>query len=423
MVYVDESTVRILGEAIEHGDGRDGYPVRSQYDKKRKKKKGGPRRNWKQEFADLKISKGDAEARSEEVSSRVKDLEKNLKELRQQHAQQDLKLTEVGSKHRIAEKLSKKTGANVPLQSLETYQLLKEARNNVQETRTILVPLEKELRDSRREQYYWQKISKASEGVDSSSKSRKGRSSKSEKKDTSSKSGSTGNIKMTRPTRDNPVAEDYTEALDISGLAGMDITYSGTDYGLRKMSVTVPMTPNAIEIHVNRFHALGKLSEWSGRSNDKRWIRILYTNTTLNSIECEDSAPDKDDPPPPDPSKIPRANIITAARINQISHTRTAAARRQKRLQRSPQTQDAMESISSPDVSMKLARSPEDVDRALEVIRNAAPVLQDFESTKASEKDKHNRELRTKRAWSKVASQERDFIRDHHTQGTMRAML
>jgi hypothetical protein len=422
MVYVDESTVRILGEVIEHGDGRDGYPVRSQYDKKRKKKKGGPWRNWKKEFADLKISKGDAEARREEVSSRIKDIEKNLKELRQQHAQQDLELTKASTEHRIAEKLSKKTGANVPLQSLETYQLVKETRGNVQETRMILIPLEKELHDAKREQYYWQKICNAS-GVDSSSKSEKGKSSKSQKKDTDSKSGSAGNIKMTKPTRDNPVAEDYTEALDISGLAGMDITFSGTDYGLVKMSVTVPMTPNAIEIHVNRFHALGKLSEWSGRSNGKRWIRILYTNTTLTSIECEDSSPDKDDPPAPDPPKIPKANIITAAQINQISHTRTAAARRRKRLQLSPQTQNAMESISSPDVSMKLARSTEDVDRALEAIRNAAPVLQDFESTKASEKDRHNRELRTKRAWSKVASQERDFIRDHHAQGTMNAMI
>lgn len=241
-MYVDEYTIRILGEVIEHGEDRSGYPVTSQYDQKRKKKRGCPKRNWTSEYLELDMSKEAIEAERRGVSSRVKDLESDVKVLRQQHAQLDRQLSEASSQHRVNERTLKgTTGTNVSLQELESYVQLQEARNNVRETRTTLGSQEADLRNGRREQYYWQKMSKMSEGSTPKSRPRK-------------------EAVMTKPTRDNPVAEDFTESLDISGLTGVDVTFAGTDYGLRKMSVTVPMTPKAIEIHLNRFHALGELN-------------------------------------------------------------------------------------------------------------------------------------------------------------------
>jgi hypothetical protein len=128
------------------------------------------------------------------------------------------------------------------------------------------------------------------------------------------------------------------------------------------------------------------------------------------------------DEPGLDSIKIPEPIIITAAQINDVSHSRTSIVKRERRLRRASnnKVRQAMGTLSKRDVPLKYATTMKDIDQARETARSAGPTLQDFEQSRANLKEKHNRNLRTKRAWSKVTSSERKKIKDHHyAQGKM----
>lgn len=53
------------------------------------------------------------------------------------------------------------------------------------------------------------------------------------------------------------MAEDNTQRLD------KVIVFAGTDYGIRRMSETVPQTYGEIQTHINRYWALRKfIYQW-----------------------------------------------------------------------------------------------------------------------------------------------------------------
>ncbi|KAG0195683.1 hypothetical protein BGX31_005969, partial [Mortierella sp. GBA43] len=60
-----------------------------------------------------------------------------------------------------------------------------------------------------------------------------------------------GQGKMSKPTGANPCTEDKAKFIDISELQGSNIVFGGTDYGLRTMSRTVPLTMDVIRAHQN----------------------------------------------------------------------------------------------------------------------------------------------------------------------------
>ncbi|KAI8345659.1 hypothetical protein B0O80DRAFT_472500 [Mortierella sp. GBAus27b] len=162
------------------------------------------------------------------------------------------------------------------------------------------------------------------------------------------------------------------------------MTYSGTDYGLKKMSVTVPMSHNAIITHLNRFHALGTL--------------------------------DPDDPPPKlEELRIPDPIIITAPQVNSISYATKASRNRERRLKqdRNSEVRTSLEELGNLQVPLRHATTMESIDEALATTRRVSETIQSFESSPANVKDGHTRALRTKRAWSKIAAHERSIIKNH----------
>lgn len=234
-----------MGTVIPNGPLRNGYPVTSEYDKKRKDKKRKGGRNWTGEFLALDLSKEDAEATLQNVQSRLKEVGSTVTKLSQELTAPEATLTNANQRHRQYEKQMKNTTQTNPLLGV-TYQEVRNARGVVRELRTELEPRQAEQRLLNREQYHWQKICKAAEST--SRNPAKAETAKAE-------------IKMTRPTPGHRVAEDFTESMDLDGLTDQRLIFSGTDYGLRKMSVTVPMTRGALLTHINRFHVLGKLNK------------------------------------------------------------------------------------------------------------------------------------------------------------------
>lgn len=386
-----------MGVVIPNGPLRNGYPVTSEYDKKKKKdkrRKGG--RNWTGEFLALDLSEEEAKARLKDVQSRLKEVGTTVKKQTQELSTPETELSDANKKHREFEKHVKKTTQSNPLLGA-TYQELKNARGVVREIRTELAPLEAEQRLLTREQYYWQKICKAAESANRNSATAK--SAKTE-------------IKMTKPTSNHPVAEDFTESMDLSGLTDHCLIYSGTDYGLKKMSVTVPMTQTALFTHINRFHVLGKLNN---RQYKRRRVKNSHT-LIVYSISVEGSDGTQDTEEDFNSIRIPKPIVITAAQINQISHAKATSARRERRLRqdRNSEVRDAMGKLSNQATPLRHAVSMDDIDRSLETIRNVGPTLQRFESTPANMKDGHTRDLRTKRAWSKMTGSERTKIKEHY---------
>ncbi|KAG0246074.1 hypothetical protein BGX31_004728 [Mortierella sp. GBA43] len=366
ITFVDPLTIRILGEVIPHGPHRNGYPVTSEFENKRKDKKKRRGRDWKQEFQGLGISIVEAESNLETVSRQATENEKIVKTLRHDLSLLERDLSQVNKAHSDAEKLSKSTSQGMSLKDYPTYSQVKDARAPVQELRSKLIPAEADLKDSRRARYFWEKVCTAAR-----------------KEGTISTRNNEG-VKMTRPSGDRPVAEDNVETIDLSGLANRRMTYSGTDYGLKKMSVTVPMSHNAIITHLNRFHALGTL--------------------------------DPDDPPPKlEELRIPDPIIITAPQVNSISYATKASRNRERRLKqdRNSEVRTSLEELGNLQVPLRHATTMESIDEALATTRRVSETIQSFESSPANVKDGHTRALRTKRAWSKIAAHERSIIKNH----------
>lgn len=133
------------------------------------------------------------------------------------------------------------------------------------------------------------------------------------------------------------------------------------------------------------------------------------------SVEESDATEDMEDKDF-DFIKIPKPIVITAPQINQISHAKATSSRRQRRLRGSKgkKPKDAMDDLSDQTTPLRHAVTMNDIDQSVALIRGVAPTLQAFESDRPNLKDGHNRDLRTKRAWSKVTGDERKQMKEHY---------
>lgn len=237
MVFVDRFTIRIMGEVIPHGqDGRQGYPIRSVYEK-RKRVRGGrsDAQLWAAEFHQSHLSKKQAEVKAEDAAKQLKTKEKEIKVLRREAVILEAERTRVSTKLKEA---GSEASSDTP-----TYVDLVQARKDLKDKRTELLTEEAELRQHRHNRYYWNKVAKAA---------------------TSSGNVRTVQVsqaKDTIPTWNWPMAEDSTRRLDISKLLAAQspnkvVVFAGTDYGLRRMSETVVQTYQEIQAHINRYWAL-----------------------------------------------------------------------------------------------------------------------------------------------------------------------
>jgi hypothetical protein len=156
------------------------------------------------------------------------------------------------------------------------YAALQNARQILRTHRRLLLPLEDELRKIRRQYYYWNKVERAAGSTQSSSAS------------------SAAPVQNTVPTWDRPQAEDRTRNLDITALRQQVITdgnnnliaFSGTDYGIRTMSETVPQTLGEIRAFIARYDSLsGKPSNTFTRLMMAMDLQRIADCSIRNNIE------------------------------------------------------------------------------------------------------------------------------------------
>lgn len=111
--------------------------------------------------------------------------------------------------------------------------------------------------------------------------------------------------------------------------------------------------------------------------------------------------------------KLPPSHKITAPMIDDVSHTRKIARRREKWLKGNETVKAALEELSKPENVFQGARFIQEVDDSHKVRSKHRELLRGFEHSGKRLKDLHNQRLRTKRTWSKVAAAERRYVQDH----------
>jgi len=113
--------------------------------------------------------------------------------------------------------------------------------------------------------------------------------------------------------------------------------------------------------------------------------------------------------------KLPRAYQITSGRINDISHARRIGKRREQQLRRTKnkRVRDALQAVTKKEEAMSNALTMDGIDQAQRRNRALKDVLRNFEQSPRRAKDRHHLELRTKRAWTKIGSAERERLVQH----------
>ncbi|KAI8356533.1 hypothetical protein B0O80DRAFT_28243 [Mortierella sp. GBAus27b] len=237
LTYISPYQIRLTGTAIQ-SEHRN--PTTSPYDDKRKRNHGNPNRvRWADEFAATGLDKKTVGQFADDAAEKVKGIEARIKPLRKDTAAKTSELTKVSRDFRLKEAGKKDSDVE--------YKDLSLARRNQREGSQELASLEEDLRRERSELYFWNQVHNAAESPTKTNR--------------------------TLPDFSTPVwskhaVEDYTECLDIRELlethgtrhptTGREqrIAFSGTDYGIVKMSVCVPQTLPEIHTHLNRFQVL-----------------------------------------------------------------------------------------------------------------------------------------------------------------------
>jgi hypothetical protein len=264
--------VRILGEVRPHGVTRNGYPQTSEYERQKKNKKRKYQgRDWKKELAANNIGKNEIEKRRDEVSNEISQLTANIKEEKAELAELDIGRWEVARSYRKSK-------------SKMDYPKLQNARQEERIIRKKLMPKEKNLRELRQTLYYWNKLYDVApaenEGnmeidITEEGKREEADEEKEEgaKADEDEEEGTVNEISWERFNNEN-----FVEKLDISALLQTKsdtrhLVFSGTDYGIRKMSETVPQTLDEILVHIRRFQ---DLQNPQGKQSDLLCCILFY---------------------------------------------------------------------------------------------------------------------------------------------------
>lgn len=207
--------------------------MRSQLEERQKKQKGRPARNkWADLGASLNVDKAQAKQNAEETSTQKREVESKVRQIKKELGTLQAAQTLARQEHNSSK-------------SQESYQALQEARVEVRALRRELHDPDATLKRLRKETYMWNKIATAP--------------------DSAQLTGIPAAVVMTTPTWDWRTVEDDTKHIDISELRsacmedGKALVFSGTDYGVRTMSETVPMSEGQFQDHLKYFeHQSGK---------------------------------------------------------------------------------------------------------------------------------------------------------------------
>ncbi|KAG0006462.1 hypothetical protein BGZ65_007741 [Modicella reniformis] len=393
------SPIRMTGEVIPHGANRNGFPVRSRYEERKKNMDGGSDASrWAAEF------RASGKTRNETKESEIKPFRKDVSD---------------------KQKVQSQASVNLKAGMTGAYQELQTARVDLRAKRKLLTPREKELQRLRKVSYHWNKMERAAGSSQTTSRTPRG--------------GSASQAANTAPTWDRPKAEDRTLNLDISALIhaadgnSKVIAFAGTDYGVRRMSETVPQTLKEISAHINRYTLLSD-GQASSQTPSQSPSQAPPQGLSHAPPQSPSQAPPQgssqgpsgpsQSPPQAPPStlsdtakamKLPKAYRMTARQVNDVSHTRKLS-RWRERLLRQPANANvraALQAISSPDNSLTTAMTLRAVDSAHTARSGVRDVLQTFETSNSMLKRRHNHELRTKRSWAKLCAAERRYVERH----------
>jgi len=376
ITYVDRYTLHITGKVIPHGSYRNGHPISSQYNE-RKKIFSNHSLNWMKKYEASEKTKDEVEKEIEQVADAIKTLEEGLKKERKMLATKETIQSKASYNHKIKN-------------SNDTYQVLQAARKEVREVRGIIIPKEAILRQMRKKRYYWNNILN---GAKTKEKEKK----ESEEKIDKKKSKKEAQVKLTTSTWSHFTVEDSTECLDISNLItnhqgkNMQVVFSGTDYGINKMSETCALTLAEVESHVNRYNLLFK------DDNNTEKMNVDENNPSLDKI------------------KLPHSFKITAPYINEISHTRKLMKCRENSLKKieNKEALEALHTLSQKEYTLKTAQTMSEIDTAHKIHKKLGQDLKNFEYSKSQLKNQHNQQLRTKRMWAKLGAAERNYVKEH----------
>ncbi|KAF9965857.1 hypothetical protein BGZ73_001242, partial [Actinomortierella ambigua] len=243
MTFVDRHAVYMLEKVVQHnekysddnadGDRRQGYPVESQYNKRRQKQRGpSSAMSWTAEYRRINQTSEYIDAQATRLAAAVKTKEGELKPLLK--AVGDLQETLTGLRRAVRTDASKLGN-------------LMKTKKTLQDKRRSLLPQEEKLRELRQRSYYWNKLANAAQSTSTSSSS------------TARQSGGDSSAQTTVATWAQPTVEDSTRRLDISDLVNHDtdnpqrhIVFAGTDYGITTMSETVALTRQEIDTYISR---------------------------------------------------------------------------------------------------------------------------------------------------------------------------
>jgi hypothetical protein len=104
---------------------------------------------------------------------------------------------------------------------------------------------------------------------------------------------------------------------------------------------------------------------------------------------------------------------ITAGLLNSVTHTSAMLKNRQKLLQNNDSVRQSLQMISEASKTQQSSLTMDTIDATQVVRRDVRDTLRQFERSKAQRKAKHNQELRSKRAISKICAAERRFVQKH----------
>ncbi|KAF9412155.1 hypothetical protein BGZ76_005226, partial [Entomortierella beljakovae] len=176
------------------------------------------------------------------------------------------------------------------------------------------------------------------------------------------------------------------------------VVFTGTDYGVCKMSVTVAQTHGEIIEHINRYNVLAHSEDENLSLDDKVSKDSADTSLSDDKVSIESV-------------KLPRSCTITAKQINESSHSRRIGKRREQRLKMkaNKDVRQALNELSRQENSLANCTTMEEIDSAHSIRRSKRETLVKFERSRIRTKELFTQRLRTERSWQKLAASERRF--------------
>ncbi|KAF9559818.1 hypothetical protein EC968_006475 [Mortierella alpina] len=233
------------------------------------------------------------------------------------------------------------------------YRALVDARKEVRAALSALSPKLKQLRYAQQQWYYWNKLDKTrSMGTESS---------------TSTSTSTSTTKKQMIPTWDHYTVEDDLEHTDLSNLTADTehrTVYSGTDYGLCKMSETIALTQSQLDAHMYYYH---------------------------KSVSAQVPA----QVAPARVPRVPPSYTITAEMLNEVSYLRRMGKRRENRLRLADDSvKDAFQILSEKTSSLTTATTIAEINLAHDTRKGVREAVRVFEMSKFRQKDRHTARLR-----------------------------